>query len=343
MNDTIVIGAGVSGLLAAHRLQAAGLNVTVLEARDRTGGRTHSVPVPGGQVDLGASWVWDTEAHVHRLLAELGIQTFPHHRDGTDIFEQPGRTQRGRLPRSAVPEQRVRGGTQAITDALAAKVSGIHLRTPVRAIEEIDGGLRVRTDTGALTTRHVVAALPPAVLASRVSLPNTLDARQRQAMHLAAVWMADVAKVVAVYPERFWREEGLSGRAASLIGPMSEVHDLSGPGGSPAALFGFVHRAQTSDDWRERVVAQLGRLFGPRALEPTVLHIAAWWEDEETAPAPGAGQAQQLLGHPLLRQPALGGRLHLCSTETSATSPGHIDGAVERAEAVARHILEGDR
>lgn len=68
------------------------------------------------------------------------------------------------------------------------------------------------------------------------------------------------------------------------------------------------------------------------------MHIAAWWEEPETAPADGAGQVQQLMGHPVLRAPLLGGRLHLCSTETSGVSPGHIDGAVERAEAVARAV-----
>ena len=342
MPDVIVIGAGVSGLLAAARLQAAGRAVLVLEARDRIGGRTHSIDAAGGRIDLGASWVWDTEVHVHRLLSELGIQTFDHHREGIDIFEQPDQVQRGRLPRSAVPERRIQGGAQAIADALAAQVTHLRCRAPVHAIEVAPGGdLRVCTAAGeTLQARHVVAALPPAVLASRIRLPAGLDAQQQAVMQRCAVWMAEVAKVVAVYPERFWRSAGLSGRAASLIGPMSEIHDLSGPDGAPAALFGFVHRSQAAAGWQDQLCVQLGRLFGPRAAVPTALHVAAWWEDPETAPLAPAGGLPSLLGHPLLRVPALGGRLHLCATETAAESPGHIDGAVERAEAVARHILE---
>ncbi len=60
--DVIVIGAGASGLAAASKLKAKGVNVIVLEARDRVGGRTWTVTPndASGQpifIDLGASWV----------------------------------------------------------------------------------------------------------------------------------------------------------------------------------------------------------------------------------------------------------------------------------------------
>lgn len=60
--DTIVVGAGVTGLTAARLLARRGQRVVVLEARDRIGGRTHTerLPQPDGSVrvtDLGASWI----------------------------------------------------------------------------------------------------------------------------------------------------------------------------------------------------------------------------------------------------------------------------------------------
>jgi monoamine oxidase len=57
--DVIVVGAGVAGLTAASDLAANGLDVVVLEARDRIGGRTHTVSLGDAEVDLGAAWVHD--------------------------------------------------------------------------------------------------------------------------------------------------------------------------------------------------------------------------------------------------------------------------------------------
>ena len=54
----IVVGAGMAGLTAAKKLHDAGFNVTVLEARDRVGGRMWtSHKWEDAPIDLGASWI----------------------------------------------------------------------------------------------------------------------------------------------------------------------------------------------------------------------------------------------------------------------------------------------
>ncbi len=53
----VVIGAGIAGLTVANALAHAGVECVVLEARDRLGGRLHTVDLAGSAVDLGGSWI----------------------------------------------------------------------------------------------------------------------------------------------------------------------------------------------------------------------------------------------------------------------------------------------
>ncbi|XXH00529.1 hypothetical protein Hte_006877 [Hypoxylon texense] len=65
-----VIGAGVSGLRAAGLLAAVGFEVTILEARDRVGGRVHQNNEFGLPIDLGASWIYGTKRNPLVALAK---------------------------------------------------------------------------------------------------------------------------------------------------------------------------------------------------------------------------------------------------------------------------------
>lgn len=71
LNDVIVIGAGLSGLSAAKVCHDKGLNVLVLEARDRVGGRTLS---DDSGCDLGGSYFVPDHRNLFNLIAELGLK-----------------------------------------------------------------------------------------------------------------------------------------------------------------------------------------------------------------------------------------------------------------------------
>ncbi|KAL2822820.1 flavin-containing amine oxidase [Aspergillus cavernicola] len=73
--EVCVVGAGVSGLRAAELLSAAGLSVTVLEARDRIGGRVHQSSQLGFPLDVGASWIHGTQGNPIVDLAEKAEAT----------------------------------------------------------------------------------------------------------------------------------------------------------------------------------------------------------------------------------------------------------------------------
>ncbi|MFS0852036.1 flavin monoamine oxidase family protein [Microbacterium sp. 179-I 3D4 NHS] len=74
--DTIVIGAGIAGLVAARLLAAEGRRVTVLEARDRIGGRVCTERRNGRITDLGASWIHGvTDSPVAAAAQAFGLRT----------------------------------------------------------------------------------------------------------------------------------------------------------------------------------------------------------------------------------------------------------------------------
>jgi monoamine oxidase len=75
MPSVVVVGAGMGGLTAAELLARSGWNVTVLEARDRNGGRVWSTTLQNGSVaELGGEWFHESDRGVIDMAARLGME-----------------------------------------------------------------------------------------------------------------------------------------------------------------------------------------------------------------------------------------------------------------------------
>jgi monoamine oxidase len=75
--DVIVIGAGIAGLAAADELTKAGIKPLVVEARDRIGGRIHTVRDSDVRIELGAEFIHGRPPVLFELLKELGLNIVP--------------------------------------------------------------------------------------------------------------------------------------------------------------------------------------------------------------------------------------------------------------------------
>ncbi len=89
--DVTILGAGIAGLAAARTLAEAGCRVLVLEARDRVGGRMHTLYPAGSPapVELGAEFVHGRPPELLALLQEAGLQL--QEGEGEDLCYREGR------------------------------------------------------------------------------------------------------------------------------------------------------------------------------------------------------------------------------------------------------------
>ncbi|WP_333574055.1 flavin monoamine oxidase family protein [Sphingomonas sp.] len=352
-----VIGAGLSGLQAAHLLAEAGIDHVLIEARNRVGGRILSVgenQAADGPYDLGPSWYWPTiQPPMAALVDELGLSAFQQYAEGDMLFERAA----GQVPQrfsgyAQVPApMRLVGGTGALVRALLPRLQPgtLMLGTRVRALRLASDGIELGLARGgghtSLCAEHVIVTVPPRLLANAVQFEPPLDPSVARRWRETPTWMAPHAKFVALYDRPFWRHAGLSGDAQSAVGPLAEIHDASTAEGK-AALFGFVgvpadRRALAGEAALKRAcLDQLVRLFGEEARAARALLLKDWAADPLTATAEDPISA----GHPTSHEePWVSDRwrtrVTLAGSETSPINSGYLAGAVAAANRAVQELL----
>jgi len=84
----LVVGAGLSGLVAATEVQSQGHEVVVLEARDRVGGRVFTLReglADGQYADVGAEIIYHSQDNIAYLCQRYGLELSDHFSLGTDV------------------------------------------------------------------------------------------------------------------------------------------------------------------------------------------------------------------------------------------------------------------
>src|SRR5690242_9856644 len=75
MRHIVIVGGGIAGLGAARELMEHGCRVTLLEARDRFGGRIHTIHAKGIPIDLGAEFIHGRDPDLWKLIGSATLAT----------------------------------------------------------------------------------------------------------------------------------------------------------------------------------------------------------------------------------------------------------------------------
>ena len=162
----VIIGAGFSGLAAAYKLKNVGWNVTILEARDRIGGRVFSYSFPNNKnliCELGAEWVGESHERLKSLCKDFSISLQKHQFDDyllqNGVVSRPG--QWGFSPEAKNAFGKIVSNYEKLTTLQQKKLDKLDWWTYLEKIGFTENDLRLRdlmdsTDFGE-SIRHVSA------------------------------------------------------------------------------------------------------------------------------------------------------------------------------------------
>jgi len=168
--DVLVVGAGLSGLVAARTVQAAGLTVIVLDKGRSVGGRLATRRIAGGMADHGAQFF---TARTPEFQAEIDAWM----REGLVMIWGYGWSD-GSLKRTAGdgnPRYVVQGGMNELAKRLAADLETVHTNMRVIEIDRIDAGWRVVAEGETVFTARALLMTPP--------VPQTIELLHEVPLH----------------------------------------------------------------------------------------------------------------------------------------------------------------
>ncbi len=346
--DNLIIGGGLSGIYAAYLLTQRGQSFTLLEARERLGGRILSPEENGFFTDLGPSWYWPTiHPQMARLIKELKLTGYRQFEEGSGRFQSvSGAVQTVSGYANEPQSWRLAGGMIAIIEKLCEYLpkNSLHLNHPVCSITRDDSEVLVNVGElgqepqAQFKAKKVILALPPRLVAATILFTPDLPPRLTQAMLKIGTWMAGQAKFFALYEEPFWRRAGLSGQAFSQHGPLGEIHDGSNNAKAPYGFTGFVGipavQRQNQALLTEAMLEQLALIYGEPAGRPCAFFYKDWAQEQFTATKL---DQPPMYTHPLYTPPAgqtsfWDSIIHFAGTETAPQHGGYLEGALTAAE-----------
>lgn len=329
-HSVMIVGAGLTGLSIAHLLAKKGINIKILEAQDRVGGRIQTLFEDGkAPVEMGATWVHAIPEWLD-FLKEIGVELFDQDM-GTKAWVDYGQQKMAIDIPPQEPMYRVAGGTHQIIEKLKTHLSDdtIQLGTKVSQIAQTEDGILVKTNQGELLADKVILTLPPKLLANTIQFQPELD---MDYLHLASdcgTWMEYSTKFAIRFKEKFLNDVPYT--MFSQSGLIQEMYDHTSADGKTFALKGFLNPRVlhwTQERRQASVLSELRSVYGdqfPIEFE----YIDKIWVDDEFVSGRSFDYSppKHRNGESLLRNAQWNDKLIFAGTETSPLYPGYMEGA----------------
>jgi len=227
----IIIGAGLSGLVAAYELRKLNFDVTILEAQSRPGGRVltlRNFNEAGLYAEAGAARIPRDHDLTHKYVDEFALPLDPFYpstgkfmrvradrveRVGWDKFEDAVSMMMSLDEPDAW--RKIRGGNDRLPHAFATRLgSAVRYDSPVVRIEQGPSSVTVKfkeRDAVRTITGDVVICAIPFTMLTKVEISPALSSAKVEAINSLEYDSASRAFIET--KKRFWRDQGLNGYA----------------------------------------------------------------------------------------------------------------------------------
>lgn len=304
----LIIGAGMAGLVAGYELSQLGHDVTILEARNRPGGRVQTLREPfsdGLYAEAGAARIPTNHELTLKYVKLFDVPLEPMYPTALSALRVDGRSKREvpignftsglgeyfgeDLGGSPSRWSKVKGGSDMLPKAFAQRLGDkIHYGSPVVRLDQDANNARATIlkhgSSQTMTADRILCAIPFSLL-RRIELPSTFPERKLNV--IKNLRYDSVSRVYLQTKKRSWEEKGLSGFALTndAVEIWQPTWSQPGPRG---ILMTYVRSGQTEerlaamkDEQRiSSTLAQLGQWF-PGLQENFERGTSKVWSEDE--------------------------------------------------------------